>query len=45
MATYIAAVSVAPDGNIELVELQILLQVHAKKYSCVEKVLQLISNR
>ena len=28
---------VAPEGNMELVELQILLQVHAKKYSCVKK--------
>ena len=44
MATDIEAAGVAPDGNMELVGLQILLQVNAKKYSCVEKVLWLISN-
>ena len=29
----VAATGVAPDGNMELVVLQILLQVDAKKYS------------
>ena len=40
MATDIESAGVVTDGNKELVELQILLQVHPKIYSCVEKVLE-----